>query len=453
MTWFESNHLAERAVLRALAAGFALVLGLQGLAGYVALRSTRAIEVDTNEVAGEQLAMARLLGDVQAGQRALAEILNRLTPDSMAARDRERLVRDLDRADQALAEVAGAAANTPEAALWRELLASARRFSASVRLTVAMPSPLERDTLSSLAAQHEDVARVAQELLAATERRLGATERAIESESHGLAVNARLLLGASLVLATGCAVLTVVFARRSIRKIESQASELGRVSWHLLHTQESMARRFAHELHDELGQSLAAVKANLSAPRMEEWAARRADSLRQVDSAIANVRELSQLLHPVVLDDFGLDAGLRWLTEGFSQRTGIECEYHSGFRGRLDDESELHLFRIAQEALTNIARHSRATRVRIDLHEDAARIRLTIEDNGRGLPTSSPSSSSSLGIVGMRARARDMGATLTFEEPKTGGLRIVVDAPARALPSDDEEADDHDAEEAGAARR
>jgi signal transduction histidine kinase len=144
------------------------------------------------------------------------------------------------------------------------------------------------------------------------------------------------------VLALLTAILTIVFARTSIRKIESQASELSRVSWHMLQSQELMARRFSHELHDKLGQSLAAVKANLSA-----WPSRRADCLESVDSAIANVRELSQLLHPVILDDFGLDAGLRWLTDGFAQRTDIRTDYVSTFQGRLDDETETHLFRIA----------------------------------------------------------------------------------------------------------
>jgi signal transduction histidine kinase len=149
------------------------------------------------------------------------------------------------------------------------------------------------------------------------------------------------------VLALLTAILTIVFARTSIRKIESQASELSRVSWHMLQSQELMARRFSHELHDKLGQSLAAVKANLSAGHSSDWPSRRADCLESVDSAIANVRELSQLLHPVILDDFGLDAGLRWLTDGFAQRTDIRTDYVSTFQGRLDDETETHLFRIA----------------------------------------------------------------------------------------------------------
>ena len=115
--------------------------------------------------------------------------------------------------------------------------------------------------------------------------------------------------------------------------MEWQAGELSRVSWHMLDNQESTARRFSHELHDELGQSLTAVKANLAA--LEAGGApdprRLDDCMRLVDEAIGNVRQLSQLLRPTILDDFGLEAGLRWLAEGFTQRTG----HRGGVPGRI----------------------------------------------------------------------------------------------------------------------
>ena len=143
--------------------------------------------------------------------------------------------------------------------------------------------------------------------------------------------------------------------------MEWQTAELGRVSWHMLEDQEATARRFSHELHDELGQSLTAVKTNLAALDSDgAGEPRRAcsDCVRLVDEAIGNVRQMSQLLRPTILDDFGLEAGLRWLAEGFSARTGIEVKLESDFSGRLPDETETHLFRIAQEALTNVARHA-----------------------------------------------------------------------------------------------
>src|SRR5919107_5509618 len=97
----------------------------------------------------------------------------------------------------------------------------------------------------------------------------------------------------------------------------------------MLEGQEATARRFSHELHDELGQSLTALKTNLTAldGRGELSRERVEDSVRLVDEAIGNVRQLSQLLRPTILDDFGLEAGLRWLSEGFPNRTGIGVEF------------------------------------------------------------------------------------------------------------------------------
>lgn len=427
MPWFEPTRITERAVFNVLVTGFTLVLALLGIAGYVAVQGTREIERDVAEVGRQQLAMARLLNDVQAGQNTLAAILHRLAPGQENA-DRAKLIQELERADNALAGLAESAASTPEADKWRELEREVRGFSSGVRRAISGPAPRSASELVPLFELHDRVVRIEQQLLISSESRMEETERAIEAESRNLADNSRLLLGACLVLAALCAILTVIFARSSIRRIESQASELSRVSWHMLQDQESMARRFSHELHDELGQSLAAVKANISLGRPADWAARREDCLQLVDQSIANVRDLSQLLHPVILDDFGLDAGLRWLTEGFSQRTGIATQYTSEFKERLGEAVETHLFRIAQEALTNVARHSGATILRVQLSGHEVKVEMSIQDNGRGL-REQPTRQASLGMIGMRARAKEIGADLRFDAPPGGGLCITVSTP------------------------
>ncbi len=124
-------------------------------------------------------------------------------------------------------------------------------------------------------------------------------------------------LGGSLLLAAGCAAGTLVYARRSIRKIELQTHALDKVSWHMLQSQEATARRFSHELHDERGQSLAAIKASLSVDIPEEapWQ-RPADSIQLVDGAIGNVRFLKRL----ELNFFLVFA--RASLEGLSRKTG-----------------------------------------------------------------------------------------------------------------------------------
>lgn len=422
----EKARFLEMHMLRGLIAGLGLVILLLGAASVVAVRGTRAIEDDSAGVVREQLLMARLLNDAQAGQNILASVLHQLTrtPGGGA---QEQLLRELESADAALDRVAKSASATPESMRWIALHDAERTFSGLVREFIHHRA--KESSMTRLFAAHDAVVKVEQELLAASEQRIADIERQIEDESRKLATRSLLLLGACLTLALLCAFLTVVYARKSIRTLEWHANELSRVSWHMLQSQEEAARRFSHELHDELGQSLAAVRANLTSSNSQEWASRRADCVELVDSAIANVRELSQLLRPVILDDFGLDASLRWLTERFALRTGIHVDYKSSFEGRLPDESETHLFRIAQEAFTNIARHSGASEVHVELNVVGPTVMLAIEDNGQGLNADEQHPAPSLGMTGMRARARQAGGEFRTLKPAGGGLRIEIRLP------------------------
>jgi signal transduction histidine kinase len=232
------------------------------------------------------------------------------------------------------------------------------------------------------------------------------------------------LIGGSLLVALVSAVVTVRIAARVFRQMEAQTSELSRVSFRMLETQEATARRFSHELHDELGGSLTAIKTNLANADPQHIE----DSIKLIDEAIDNVRTLSQLLRPTILDDFGLDAGIRWLADRFSERTGIDVDYRSHFDGRLADETETHLFRIVQEALTNVARHANASRVTIFLRAENGNIRLTLSDNGRGLIQTS-AEHTGMGVTGMTARARSAGGDCTISSTTGGGVTIDVTAP------------------------
>jgi signal transduction histidine kinase len=225
--------------------------------------------------------------------------------------------------------------------------------------------------------------------------------------------------------------------------MEWQTGELSRVSWHMLENQENTARRFSHELHDELGQSLTAIKANLAGIQSERHAedGRLRDCLTLVDEALRNVRELSQLLHPTILDDFGLDEGLRWLAEGFTQRTGIAVDYSSGFNGRLPNETETHLFRICQEALTNVARHSGATHVSIRFRAEGKDICLSILDDGCGLVDRDMTRQEGMGMIGMRARARSAGGILDLRRAGQKGVLIEVRVPIEGVTHAEENPD------------
>lgn len=261
-------------------------------------------------------------------------------------------------------------------------------------------------------------------------------EALIFRQTQGLLVRMVWILGFCLLLAVMISIGTLTTLRRTFRRLAAQEDELARVSWHLLEFQEKMARRFSHEMHDELGQSLLGLRRLLN--QIPDKAGSRLAEIRRnavalVDDVLASARRLSQMLRPVILDDLGLDAGLRWLCESFSQRTGIAAHYNSNFEGRLPEQEETHLFRIAQEALTNVARHSGATAAWVTLQVRAGDILLEVADNGRGLEMPAPPATGSLGMIGMKARARQIGGELEIETRRGGGLAVRVVAPLKVL--------------------
>jgi signal transduction histidine kinase len=430
-----SGRITERNVLWGLILGFGLVVILLGLAGLVAVRDSRAIRQSATKLAKDQVLIARLLHEVQAQEDALALGLHRLTRDS-TTEDRANRLKGLELADKALANLAQQAGGTPQAEMWNRLASATQAFTQIATPTIARSGPIPENVLESLFTSHDGVVRIIHDLVLISTQHLTEVDEQMNRQLRDLADDSTVLLSTCFFLAALFAVATIAFVRKSIRRIEWQRDELSRVSWHMLQTQEETARRFSHELHDELGQSLAAVRANLTSKNNDEPEARKADCVHLVDEAIANVRELSQLLRPVILDDFGLDAGLRWLTEKFGQRVRVKVDYESSLAGRLHSDSETHLFRIAQEALTNIARHSEATRVNITLQAEVAIVRLVIADNGKGIQPDRQESSSNLGLIGMRARARECGGTLEPQAVMPNGLRIVAEVPLRLAESE-----------------
>jgi two-component system sensor histidine kinase UhpB len=139
---------------------------------------------------------------------------------------------------------------------------------------------------------------------------------------------------------------------------------------------------------------------------------------------------MSQLLRPTILDDFGLDAALRVLTESFAKRTGLGMTYESDLGGqRLADQTETNLYRIAQEALTNVARHSEATAVEVSMAQRSGNVVLAVRDNGRGIDVAAQRKRPGLGLAGMQTRARGCGGSVDIESTPGQGLRVEVTCP------------------------
>jgi signal transduction histidine kinase len=425
------RQITHQNIFRVLMAGFTLVIVLLVAAAIVGIRSIQSIQENANSLVREQSLTNRLIDELHSQQTTLSEVFSVLArdPDSV---DYYKIMSQLDEADRDIARISQEGARTAEHDLWQRLNRSSLDFSREARRLLSIEEP---ETFSSidLFRYHGAFASVVARLLEAEYRKLNAAQAQIERRTSHLRDISLLFAGASVILALVFAVFTVRMVSQLIRRLEWQTAELGRVSWHMLEDQEATARRFSHELHDELGQSLTAVKTNLSAlaaagPDATQAGPRLADCLRLVDEAIGNVRQMSQLLRPTILDDFGLEAGLRWLAEGFAARTGIEVALDSSYSGRLPDETETHLFRISQEALTNIARHAGAKHVHMKLTSSGAEIRLSIQDDGCGLGAA-PAGGRGLGLIGMRARARSAGGDVTVRSRPGQGVLIEVRVP------------------------
>ena len=408
-----SGQITYRTILRVLLIGFASVIGLLLTAGLISFNSAHLIERNWADLVRNQRVATRLLEQLQREQETLS-----LTPGAV---DRDRILAQLDEADRATARMVQESAGTPQEPLWRELPRASTSFSIEAH---------KENQSRDLFRLHQQVTSAMARIVSRGFEKALAAQSEIEQRSRESVNESIVLFGGSLMLAILCAVLTLRIAARLVRRMELQSTELSRVTWHMLENQETTARRFSHELHDELGQTLTAIKANLAALSSDNDsdAARAEDCNRLVDDAIRNVRELSQLLHPTILDDFGLDASLRWLAERFTDRTGIEIEYESNFNERLADDTETHVFRIVQEALTNVARHSEATKVRIQLERRDRRIHLSLVDNGKGLQDQ-PNATAGMGLTGMRARARGAGGELQIASRNGAGVSIELWAP------------------------
>ncbi len=410
-----------RTLLRVLVLGFAVVIALLVAAAVIGVQNARSITASTATLVADQLVVTRLLDEVEREQEALNAAFYRLSraPENV---DRAKVLAALDETGGQVAILVQNARGGPDEAAWNELERAVLDFSTEARQLLngrKAPGFSSRD----LFVRHEEVTTVVAHLADLSYARAAATRRRVDAHTESIVAESALLIGGCLLVALVSAIVTVRIAARVFREMEAQTSELGRVSFRMLETQEATARRFSHELHDELGGSLTAIKTNLTnaEPNIEE-------SIKLIDDAIDNVRTLSQLLRPTILDDFGLDAGIRWLADRFSERTHIDVDYRSHFDGRLADETETHLFRIVQEAFTNIARHANASRATIFLRVENGKIKLTISDNGRGLVQPVPEHTG-MGLTGMRARARSAGGDCVISSTAGGGVTIDVTAP------------------------
>ncbi|MBN1614169.1 MAG: PAS domain S-box protein [Deltaproteobacteria bacterium] len=221
--------------------------------------------------------------------------------------------------------------------------------------------------------------------------------------------------------------------KRVEEELRTSHQQLRDLSLHLQSLREKESTRIAREIHDELGQSLTALKMDVSwlgSQLSGEHRILREKTERMaalIDTIVDSVHRISTELRPILLDDLGLTAAMEWQAQEFQNRCGVECDIDMDFRESiLEKDLATTLFRIFQEILTNVARHAGATHVGVHLTERGNRLRLEITDNGRGITPEQISDPKSFGIMGICERAGLWGGRVRITGKNGKGTTITV---------------------------
>jgi two-component system, NarL family, sensor kinase len=232
--------------------------------------------------------------------------------------------------------------------------------------------------------------------------------------------------------------------RERTAALDGANQNLRALSARLLQLQDEERRRFARELHDSVGQSLAGLTLNLSAARTDiERLTRTVNALSESEAMVQEmskeVRTISYLLHPPMLDEAGLASALRWYVDGFQERSKIKVETDLPDQfGRLPQELETAIFRVVQEALTNIHRHSGSATAKVSLAQANGLVLVEVADRGKGIAPEKryeleATGSIGVGLRGMRERIRQLGGDLEISSNPAGTVvrvRVPIPRPA-----------------------
>jgi len=220
--------------------------------------------------------------------------------------------------------------------------------------------------------------------------------------------------------------------KRAAQELERSREQLRSLSAHLQSVREKESTRIAREIHDELGQSLTALQMDVSwlAKQLPDKSTSLLEKTRRmaqlVDATIDSVHRISTELRPIILDDLGLTAAMEWQADEFHHRTGIRCEMAVDDVDTISKELATTLFRIFQSTLTNVARHAKATAVKVRLTQADNELCLQVADNGRGITSQQIEDPGSFGIMGIRERAHLWNGSVCIMGKARRGTTVTV---------------------------
>jgi signal transduction histidine kinase len=264
----------------------------------------------------------------------------------------------------------------------------------------------------------------------------------IRSYRHGIQGNPfmrRPIFASARAPADAALMQQVAIQTAQLQLVNTQLIQARQLSEHLQETLEADRTRISREIHDQLGQLLTVLKfdVNFIKTRVNSDPINRqsvhdkaVEMMALIDDTIETVRHIAADLRPSLLDDLGLVAALEWHADSFQTRTGVACEVISNaLQVQLDRNARTSLFRITQEALTNVTRHAQATRVYITLIEEDDGLTLAVQDNGKGIANPANPAPKSLGLLGIEERARLLGGTAQITSQAGKGTTITIRIP------------------------
>ncbi len=290
----------------------------------------------------------------------------------------------------------------------------------------------------------------------ANEHSLTESEEEFASTRHAAARGLLTLLGFGLLIG----ILVTRYSLKYSENLEQQASsqlkevsqaklDLERLSARLMEIQEEERTRLSRELHDEIVQTLAVLKIeitqaqNIPATRLPEIREHLARARDLAERTLRTVRNITLLLRPSLLDDLGLGPALQWQGEDFRRRTGVTCEVvEIGLQDDLPDAVKTCVYRVTQEALHNCEKHASASKVCVRVEQTAGMLTVEVEDDGVGFQQTPDAAGRSLatlhfGVLGMRERASSLGGRLTMESAPGKGTTVLLEIPLTEIPAQD----------------
>jgi signal transduction histidine kinase len=402
------------------------------------LRRLQTEIVDRNRL--DSLQLLRIQDDLNSLGWAMRDMVDNAEPYPLTAWSAQfqRIRRDLD---DALAREQQLAGETRAADQRRYLESSVAQFwDASDRIFALA----EKGQSTAARAQIRDSLQARQAALSAAVARLLVQNYEAEQMAatriaevyDGVQRQVFILLGATLLTIVLTSSYLVFSSRRIFAQIATLSEQRSELAQKLIATQESTLKHLSRELHDEFGQVLTAIgcmvtRVGKQLPQHSELQRDLRELSDTAQSALENVRGLSQALHPVILDEAGLESAVDWYLPTVERQTGIRIQYEkSGESFPVASSGGIHVYRVLQEALNNVARHSGANGASVRLRFLEDRLELEVEDDGRGIKTPMKRG---IGIVAMRERAELLHGTVELGPVATGGTRLRLTVPRREI--------------------